>query len=129
VVDPVHSFESTVELGVDWRAYPPVQMKIGPVLHPSDAVANKMCALFGRAEVRDYIDVHGVLVDGRYTPETLLRLATEHDPGFDPTVFADALRAVTRFPPSAFEPYRLTSGQVNALTGRLLKWADEIGGH
>jgi hypothetical protein len=74
VVVPVDGFASTIELGVDWRAYPPVQMDIGPVLHPSDAVANKICALFGRAEVRDYVDVHGVLQDGRYAHDALLRL-------------------------------------------------------
>jgi hypothetical protein len=33
-----------VELAADWRAHPPVMLAIGPVLHPDDAVANKMCA-------------------------------------------------------------------------------------
>lgn len=60
VADPAGGTTSTVELGVDWRAFPPVQLAIGPVLHPADAAANKLCALYGRAEVRDYIDVHGV---------------------------------------------------------------------
>jgi Nucleotidyl transferase AbiEii toxin, Type IV TA system len=126
VADPVCGYASTIELGVDWRAYPPVQMDIGPVLHPADAVANKLCALYGRAEVRDYIDVHGVLQDGRYAGDELLRLAIDHDPGFDPALFADALRAVRRFPPSAFEPYELSAGRVEALLARLLAWAEEI---
>jgi Nucleotidyl transferase AbiEii toxin, Type IV TA system len=55
VDDPATKAASTVELGVDWRAFPPVNLAIGPVLHPDDAVANKLCALFGRAEVRDYV--------------------------------------------------------------------------
>jgi hypothetical protein len=38
-----------VELAADWRAHPPVLLGVGPVLHPDDAVANKMCALYGRA--------------------------------------------------------------------------------
>jgi nucleotidyltransferase AbiEii toxin of type IV toxin-antitoxin system len=84
------------------------------VLHPADAVANKLCALYGRAEVRDYIDVHGVLQAGRYAPEDLLRLAADHDPGFDPAQFAVALRAVRRFPSSAFDPYRLTLDQIES---------------
>ncbi|GAA2648827.1 nucleotidyl transferase AbiEii/AbiGii toxin family protein [Nonomuraea recticatena] len=29
-----------VEMGVDWRAHPPVGLEIGPVLHPDDAVGN-----------------------------------------------------------------------------------------
>jgi hypothetical protein len=126
VVDQIGGGASTLELGVDWRAYPPVQLAIGPVLHPVDAAANKLCALFGRAAVRDYIDVHGVLIDGRYSGPELLQMAAEHDPGFNPEMFAEALRAVTRFPASAFEPYKLTPGQVDGLCARLLAWADEI---
>jgi hypothetical protein len=97
------------------------------VLHPVDAAANKLCALFGRAAVRDYIDVDGVLKDGRYTGSELLQMAADHDPGFDPTMFADALRAVRRLPASAFEPYKLTADQVESLCIRLVAWADEIG--
>ncbi len=126
VSDPVGGHTSVLELGADWRAYPPVTLAIGPVLHPADAVANKLCALFGRAAVRDYIDVHGALVDGRFSGNELLRMAADHDPGFDPAMFAEALRAVRRLPASAFEPYKLTSDDVEALTARLLGWAEEI---
>jgi hypothetical protein len=76
--------------------------------------------------VRDYIDVHGVLADGRFTGDELLRMAADHDPGFDAAMFAEALRAVQRLPASAFEPYKLTSDEVEALTVRLLGWAEEI---
>lgn len=96
------------------------------MLHPADAAANKLCALFGRAEVRDYIDVHGVLQDGRFPGDELLRMAADHDPGFNPEMFAEALRAVRRFPSSAFEPYQLSADQVEALCARLLAWAEEI---
>jgi hypothetical protein len=48
VTDP-DGTEEKVELSVDWRAHDPVQLDIGPVLHADDAVANKVCALFGRA--------------------------------------------------------------------------------
>ena len=126
VTDPVSGSATILELGADWRAHPPVTLAIGPVLHPADAVANKLCALFGRAEVRDYVDVHGVLADGRFTGEELLRMAADHDPGFDTDMFAEALRAVRRLPASAFEPYKLTPDEVEALTGRLLGWAEEI---
>lgn len=37
------------------RAKPlPVLLGIGPVLHPDDAVTNKVCALYGRALARDF---------------------------------------------------------------------------
>jgi len=129
VSEPASGETSTLELGVDWRAYPPVLLAVGPVLHPVDAVANKLCALFGRAAVRDYIDIYGVLKDGRYTGPELLQMATEHDPGFDPVMFTEALRAVTRLPASAFEPYKLAADQVEAMYVKLLVWAEEIEAH
>ena len=128
VRDPRIGAESIVELGVDWRAFPPVTLDIGPVLHPDDAVANKVCALFGRAEVRDYIDVHGALRSGRYSGERLLALAVEHDPGFDNMMFADALRAVRRLPASAFEPYEIGESDAASLCATLVAWADQISG-
>jgi hypothetical protein len=70
-----------VELGVDWRKNEPILLAIGPVLHADDAAANKVCALFGRAEVHDYVDVAAILASGRYSEEGLVRLAEEHDPG------------------------------------------------
>src|SRR5689334_22535823 len=85
---------ANLDLGVDWRAHPPARLEIGPVLHVDDAVANKVCALYSRAAVRDYIDVHGILTSGRYSSDELLRIAAEHDPGFDGAMFAEALRAV-----------------------------------
>lgn len=54
--DDPDSSPGKVELAADWRAHPPVFMEIGPVLHPDDAVANKMGALFGRAVARDFLD-------------------------------------------------------------------------
>jgi hypothetical protein len=35
-------------------------------------------------------------------------MAVDHDPGSPPAVFVEALRAVRRFPDSAFEPYKLS---------------------
>jgi hypothetical protein len=42
-----------VELGLDWRKNKPVSLSVGPVLHADDAVANKVCALFGPGLPRD----------------------------------------------------------------------------
>jgi hypothetical protein len=64
-----------VELGVDWRANEPILMAVGPVLHPDDAVANKMSPLYGRAFARDFIDIDATLQSGRHTREAVLRPA------------------------------------------------------
>jgi len=93
------------------------------VLHVDDAVANKVCALYSRAEVRDYIDVHGILTSGRYSSDELLRIAAEHDPGFDGAMFAEALRAVQRIPDVAFTVYDLSPDEADALRTALREWA------
>ena len=115
-----------VELGVDWRQSDPVQLAIGPVLHPDDAVANKVCALFGRAEVRDYVDVNAILASGRYTQKELLALAARNDPGFDPLWFAEALAAIDRLPARLFEPYGLTSDEAGLLKAHMRQWASTV---
>jgi hypothetical protein len=126
VTDAVEKITAKVELGIDWRQHPPTALAIGPVLSPDDAVANKVTALYSRAQARDYIDVHAALTSGLYTGPDLLRLALEHDPGFEATMFAIALRAIRRLPPTEFTAYGLTEPQVEALILRINSWADEI---
>jgi hypothetical protein len=126
VTEPGDGASARVELGVDWRAFPPALLEIGPVLHADDAVANKLCALFGRAEVRDYVDVDGIVRSGRYTLPALIRLATEHDPGFDVGIFAQALTAVERLADSAFEAYGMSSTEGAALKKRIVRYAEQI---
>lgn len=117
---------SKVELGLDWRKNEPIRLSVGPVLHADDAVANKVCALFGRAEVRDYIDVDAILTSGRYTEDELLSLAADHDPGFDEPRFAEALAAIDRLPDSLFQPYGMNPHETSALRGRMRAWARRL---
>jgi hypothetical protein len=86
-----------MELAADWRAHPPVTLDIGPVLHPDDAVANKMAALYSRAVARDFLDIDAVLTSGRYTKAALLQLVEEADAGFDIAIFANVLGAQGTF--------------------------------
>lgn len=118
--------EEKVELAVDWRAHDPVQLGVGPVLHSDDAVANKVCALFGRALPRDFLDVDAAVMSGRYTRERLLKLAAEADNGFDRLVFADALGALTQITDSAFAEYRADSGMVADMRHRFAQWRREL---
>jgi hypothetical protein len=104
-----------VELGLDWRKNEPVRLAVGPVLQVDDAVANKVCALFGRAEVRDHVDVDAILTSGRYAEYELLDLAADHDPGFDQSWFAEVLAAIDRLPDSLFRPYGMSPEDTAAL--------------
>lgn len=117
-----------VELGLDWRKKEPVRLAVGPVLDVDDAVANKVCALFGRAEVRDYVDVDAILASGRYAENELLNLAADHDPGFDQSWFAQALTAIDRLPDSLFQAYGMSPDDTAALKERMRSWARRING-
>jgi hypothetical protein len=126
LTDPADGAEEKVELSVDWRAHEPVQLSVGPVLHADDAVANKVCALFGRALPRDFLDVDAAVTSGRYTRERLLELAAEADLGFDRLLFADALGALTQITDAAFTEYRTDPGAIADMRHRFAQWRQEL---
>ncbi|MFP5487618.1 MAG: nucleotidyl transferase AbiEii/AbiGii toxin family protein, partial [Acidimicrobiia bacterium] len=68
----------------------------GPTLAADELAGRKVVALFGRAEARDFADVHALLE--RYTKDELLSLAREIDDGFDDQVFAEMLESIARYP-------------------------------
>jgi Nucleotidyl transferase AbiEii toxin, Type IV TA system len=123
---PESGVEEKVELAVDWRAHDPVQLAVGPVLHSDDAVANKVCALFGRALPRDFLDVDAAVMSGRYTREQLLELAAEADHGFDRLLFADALGALTQITDAAFAEYRTDPGLIADMRHRFAQWRHDL---
>ena len=98
-----------MDLGVDWRAHPPVRLEVGPVLAIEDAVGNKVGALFSRAETRDYLDVDAIRRSGRYSDKELLNLARNADAGFNLGWFAQNLDHVERIQPEEVRVYGLTA--------------------
>ena len=115
-----------VELGVDMRANEPVRISIGPVLHPDDAVANKMGALYERALARDFIDIDAVLQSGRYDRRALLQLAERSDITFDRSVFADALAQAQLLDADDFAQYGLVGEDLDGLRHRFAAWRAEL---
>jgi hypothetical protein len=127
VTDPADGTEEKVELSADRRAHDPVQLDIGPVLHADAvAVANKVCALFGRALPRDFLDVDAAVTSGRYTREQLLELAANADHGFDRLLFADALGALTQITDAAFAEYRTDPGTIVDMRHRFAQWRQQL---
>ena len=115
-----------VELGVDWRANEPILMAVGPVLHPDDAIANKMSALYGRAFARDFIDIDATLESGRYTQEAVLNLAERADRGFNRRVFAQALGQAALLDPDDFAQYGVTGQALDSLRRRFAAWRRDL---
>ncbi len=80
-----------------WRFLPPVRLEgIGFVLHPVDLAINKVLALAGRNEPRDFVDI-------LYLTERILPLgalawaAAGKDPGLNPIMLLDLLARRGRF--------------------------------
>lgn len=102
------------------RGRRPVTMDVGPVLAVEDVVGSKICALAGRAEVRDFIDTAAAL--DRFSIEQLIGLARRLDPGLTDADFADAGARLDRLDDIVFERYGLGPGDVAALRARLAHW-------
>lgn len=112
-----------VDFAVNWRADPPVQMSLGPVLSERDAVAGKLSAVYSRGEVRDFLDLDAIRASGRYTDEELLALGKEHGAGFDRAMFAAQLSRVARIRPSMAGQYGVSAEAFHDVQQRTMRWA------
>jgi hypothetical protein len=124
-VDPGQRYE--LDLAVDYRAHPPVAVAdLGPVLDVADAVGSKMTALYGRGEVRDYVDVRETVVSGRYTREQVLGLADDREVHpLDRAVLAQRLAQAARIPDRELVAY-LTAEDAAELRAWFTTWAADI---
>jgi hypothetical protein len=85
-----------------WRFMPTVaDPALGYRLHPIDLALNKLLALVGRDEPRDFIDVMGVQHD-LLSLGALCWAAAGKDPGFTPLSLLELLRRRGRYHPDDF---------------------------
>lgn len=91
-----------------WRFLPTIQSKeAGYILHPIDLALNKLLALIGRDEPRDYIDIHEV-IENTLGLGALCWAAAGKDPGFTPAMILDLLRRRGRLQPYDLKRLHLT---------------------
>jgi Nucleotidyl transferase AbiEii toxin, Type IV TA system len=127
VSDPVTGEASDIQLGMNYREFPPATIELGPVLDPRDAVAGKMSALWSRGEARDYIDIDIVLGSGRFTREDVLALADEQEATpMDRPVLAGQFRGAGRWPAGEYARYEVDAGRRSVIIERFAAWAEEI---
>ena len=93
--------EVLVDIGMDYRLRPPEETGIGRVLSTEELAADKLLALFGRAEARDFVDVF--LLARRFGTPAMLEWAGEKDKGFDPYRLALGLGRLESIPRGEFE--------------------------
>jgi hypothetical protein len=103
-----------------WRFLPVVQdPRVGYRLHPVDLAINKLLALAGRDEPRDFLDV-------LYTHRTILPFGAQcwaapgKDPGFSPGSLLELLRRRGKYHPQDFA--RLDLAQTIDLQGMKQNW-------
>jgi Nucleotidyl transferase AbiEii toxin, Type IV TA system len=90
-----------LDLAADARLFPAEPGVPAPTLSGEELAVDKVLAIFGRAEARDFVDL--MAVEPRYGLERLCRLAKEKDLGFTPALFADMLREFSRLRRDEFE--------------------------
>lgn len=82
--------------------------EVGYVLHPLDLAINKVLALAGRDEPRDFLDV--IFVHENYLPlGGLCWAAVGKDPGYGPSMLVEMLARKGRYQRDDFAPLQLTS--------------------
>jgi len=93
--------ETEVDFGLDGRLFPIEQGPLSPVLASRELAVDKVLAVFGRAEARDFVDLFAL--EQFFKLEDLFALAKEKDRGFDAKVFAEMTRRMTVLDASEFE--------------------------
>ena len=90
-----------VDFGVDARLMPVERSPFGPILAGEELAVDKLLAVFGRAEARDFIDLAAIA--DRYGLEELCMKAIVKDRGFDPQVLYDMIGRFHRLDRDEFE--------------------------
>jgi len=90
-----------LDLAADARLFPAEPGRLAPMLSGEELAVDKMLAVFGRAEARDFIDL--MAIESRYGFDRLCRLAAEKDRGFTPAVLAEMLGQFRRLGREEFE--------------------------
>lgn len=84
-----------------WRFLPTIRTpQSGFQLSPIDLAINKLLALVGRDEPRDYLDIHDAIRD--LPLGALCWAASGKDPGFTPAMLLDLLRRRGKYRPEDF---------------------------
>lgn len=110
-----------VDLAADARLLPPEQSELGLVLSARELAVDKVLAVFGRAEARDFVDL--ARLESRFGLERLFALAARKDTGFDRSMFVVMLERLDRLARDEFdvddEAFEFTVATVKRWRGTL----------
>jgi hypothetical protein len=109
-----------IDLATDARLFPAEPGTPAPLLSGEELAVDKVLAVFGRAEARDFADL--MAVESRYGLNRLCQLAAEKDRGFLLGVFVDMLHQFGRLRREEFE---LDNAGYEQLRGTVERWHDQ----
>jgi len=110
---------TVVDLAADARLFP-LEVQTGlPVLSSTELAVDKVLAIFGRAEARDFVDLAAVI--DQHGLEALFRLAAEKDPGFSIDVFSEMLQ---RFDRLRQDEFPLDASAYKTLANNVRTWSE-----
>lgn len=113
--------QTRVDLGTDARLLPPERSEYGNILSAEELAVDKVLAIFGRAEARDFLDL--AAFEPAWGLRHLCELAAEKDRGFRLDVFRRMLARFDRLPRDEFD---IDDDAYNNLTTTLKRWADQV---
>jgi len=90
-----------VDLASDARLLPVEPSELGLILSTEELAVDKVLAVFGRAEARDFVDL--AALEPRFGLEHLCQLATAKDGGFRRSVLLEMLSRFDRLPRDEFD--------------------------
>lgn len=93
--------QTRVDLSADARMLEPTHTKFGVALSIEELAIDKVLAIFGRAEARDFIDL--VALQQRFGLPHLFHLAKQKDLGFDENIFRQMLDRFDRLTRDEFD--------------------------
>ena len=118
-----------MDLAADARLFP-LEVQSGlPILNSTELAVDKVLAIFGRAEARDFVDLAAVV--DQHGLESLFRLAVEKDPGFSIDVYSEMLQRFDRLRQDEFgieaSAYQTLATSVRAWRAKSLELSRSLG--
>lgn len=110
-----------VDLAADARIRPAESGPLGPMLSLEELAADKLLALFDRAQARDFLDVRALIE--RFGLERMCQLASEKDRGFSRVVLAEMLGSFDRL---AADELGIDEPDRRSLAGSVQRWREAL---
>jgi hypothetical protein len=116
--------QTRVDLAADARLLPPEGTQYGQLLSARELAIDKVLAIFGRAEARDFVDL--AALEPRYDLLDLCQLAREKDLGFQIDVFCEMLHRFNRLDRDEFD---VDDETYRELEHSVARWAETLRNH